>query len=209
MNKKIGILLLAVLFVGLMVGASALYDRLGAEAAPDQLATAAPIETAPPTEAAAAPTKESTPPTEGAPEYPTVPAPDFTVYDADGNPVNLSDYFGKPIVLNFWASWCGPCQREMPAFNEKYLELGEEVHFLMINMADGKRETVESASAFIQENGYTLPVFYDTDSIAGYIYQVYSLPTTFFIDANGNAVAQVPGGISAATLQRGIDLIYP
>jgi thiol-disulfide isomerase/thioredoxin len=209
MNKKIGILLLAVLFVGLMVGASALYDRLGAEAAPDQLATAAPIETAPPTEAAAAPTKESTPPTEGAPEYPTVPAPDFTVYDADGNPVNLSDYFGKPIVLNFWASWCGPCQREMPAFNEKYLELGEEVHFLMINMADGKRETVESASAFIQENGYSFPVFYDTDSIAGYVYQVYSLPTTFFIDANGNAVAQVPGGISAATLQRGIDLIYP
>ena len=209
MNNKKGLLLLIVIFVALMVGASALYDRLGAEAAPDQLATAAPIETAPPTEAAAAPTKESTPPTEDAPEYPTVPAPDFTVYDAEGNPVNLSDYFGKPIVLNFWASWCGPCQREMPAFNEKYLELGEEVQFLMINMADGKRETVESASAFIQENGYTLPVFYDTDSIAGYVYQVYSLPTTFFIDANGNAVAQVPGGISAATLQRGIDLIYP
>ena len=209
MKNKKGLLLLIVIFVALMVGASVLYDRLGAEAATDQLATAAPIETAPPTEAAEAPTGETTPPTEDAPEYPTVPAPDFTVYDADGNPVNLSDYFGKPIVLNFWASWCGPCQREMPAFNEKYLELGEEVHFLMINMADGKRETVESASAFIQENGYTLPVFYDTDSIAGYIYQVYSLPTTFFIDANGNAVAQVPGGISAATLQRGIDMIYP
>lgn len=134
-------------------------------------------------------------------------APDFTVYDLEGNEVHLSDYVGKPIVLNFWASWCGPCQMEMPDFNEKYLKLGEEVHFLMVNMTDGSRETVDTASAFIEKQGYSFPVFYDKDSDAAATYGVYSLPTTYFIDAEGYAVAQAAGAIDAATLQRGIDMV--
>ncbi|MBQ4347432.1 MAG: TlpA family protein disulfide reductase, partial [Firmicutes bacterium] len=87
-------------------------------------------------------------------------APDFTVYDSEGNAVMLSDFIGKPIVLNFWASWCGPCKMEMPEFNEAYAELGEDIQFLMVNVTTG-RETQESASAFIEENGYSFPVFYD------------------------------------------------
>ena len=71
---------------------------------------------------------------------------------------------------------------EMPDFNEKYLEIGEEVQFLIINMTDGSRETVETASAFIAEQGYSFPVFYDTDQDAAATYGVYSLPTTYFID---------------------------
>lgn len=134
-------------------------------------------------------------------------APDFTVYDKNGNEVHLSDYIGKPIVLNFWASWCGPCQLEMPDFHEKYQELGEEVHFLMINMTDGSRETVESASEFVSEQGYTFPVFYDTESDAAMTYGTYSLPTTYFIDAEGYAVAQATGAIDAKTLQKGIDMV--
>ena len=135
-------------------------------------------------------------------------APDFTVYDFDGNEVKLSDYLGKPVVLNFWASWCGPCKMEMPDFDEKHQELGSDVQFLMINLTDGKTETVEGASSFIASMGYTFPVFYDTSSMAAALYGVSAIPTTFFIDAEGYAIAQATGAIDGNTLQTGIDLIF-
>ncbi len=132
---------------------------------------------------------------------------DFTVYDASGNEVNLSDHFGKPIVLNFWASWCPPCQMEMPDFEQMYLELGEDVVFLMINMTDGSRETLEKASQFISEKEYSFPVFYDLQYNAVSAYNVQNLPTTFFIDSEGYLIAYASGAIDKDTLKRGIDLI--
>ena len=188
MNKKILLLILILVFVLLIGGASALYSQLGDQFAPDQLATQ-------PTETLG----ETTP----QPQQ----VPDFTVYDADGNEVKLSDYFGKPIVLNFWASWCGPCKSEMPHFEEKYLALKDEITFLMVNMTDNSRETVEIASGFVADSGYTFPVLYDSASSAAITYGVTSLPTTYFIDAEGNGIAQAVGAIDAATLQRGIDMI--
>ncbi len=134
-------------------------------------------------------------------------APDFTVYDLDGNPVQLSQFRGKAVVLNFWASWCGPCKREMPDFQEKYLELGDKVHFLMVNLTDGTTETVASASGFVASQGYTFPVYYDTASQAANAYYVSSIPTTYFINAQGKLIAQATGAIDGATLQRGIDMI--
>ncbi|MDI9541116.1 MAG: TlpA disulfide reductase family protein [Bacillota bacterium] len=134
-------------------------------------------------------------------------APDFTVYDASGNEVHLSDFIGKPIVLNFWASWCPPCQMEMPDFEQMYLELGDEIQFLMINMTDGFRETQKRAIDFINENEYSFPVLFDLKSNAASIYGVQNLPTTLFIDAEGNFVAYATGAIDKATLKRGIDMI--
>jgi len=132
---------------------------------------------------------------------------DFTMTDKDGNEVKFSNFAGKPIVLNFWASWCGPCQMEMPDFEEMYKTYGQEVQFVMVNMTDGSQETLDSATKFITEKGYTFPVYYDTKMEGAYLYSVYSLPMTYFIDAEGNVAASSRGMISGENLQKGIEAI--
>ena len=179
MNNKKGLMIIAVLLVAIIIGAAVLYNQLGSQLEP---------------EAAIQEEKGAS-------------APNFQVYDREGNPVELSQFIGKPIVLNFWASWCGPCKMEMPDFNALYLELGEDVHFLMVNCTDGSRETVETASGFIQEQGYSFPVYFDQDGSAAYAYSAYALPTTYFMDAQGHVVTKSVGAISADTLKLGIDMI--
>lgn len=198
MNKKRNFVIILLLFVLLLGGASVLYAKLGQNLNPNQLAVQEQTETE----------KETTEENEDESDsQQNSQAPDFTVYDLEGKEVHLSDYFGKPVVLNFWASWCGPCKMEIPDFEEKYLETGENIQFLLINLTDGSRETIETASGYIESEGYTLPVFYDTKPDAANTYQVYSIPTTYFIDSEGYLIAQAVGAIDGETLQKGIDMI--
>lgn len=136
-------------------------------------------------------------------------APNLFIYDADGNQVRLSDFEGKPVVLNFWASWCEPCKAEMSGFQEAYEAHGDDIHFLMVNMTDGTQETMETASAYIAKEGFTFPVYYDTNSLAAIFYGIRSIPATFFIDAEGYIVTYVDTAISKDALQQGIEMILP
>lgn len=133
-------------------------------------------------------------------------APNFRLQTYDGQEVEFNDYVGKPIVMNFWASWCSPCQMEMPDFEKVYAEYGDDVTFLMINLVGG-RETTESAKAFIEEKGFTFPVYFDHESEASYIYGIRSIPTTVFIDKDGYIVTAAGGMISEQQLRSAVAAI--
>lgn len=189
-KKKIFIGIICALFV-ILGGAGLLYDYLGGDIAEGALGTGGAVVAA----------------KNGNESQERIKAPDFTVYDNDGKQVKLSDFRGKPVVLNFWASWCPPCKREMPDFNEAHIKQGQDVSFLMVNMTDGSRETTDKAAAYIKQMGFALPVFYDKDGSAADAYKIRSLPSTYFIDAEGRIAAHAVGAIDSAALQHGIDKI--
>ena len=225
MKQTYAWLLGALALVLVIGGAALLYDSLAPEFTPDQLTEIpptdepenTPVPDAPPADDGATEEQETTDtPTDEVPSDETPPAagenttvntaPDFTVLDGEGNERKLSEFFGQPIVLNFWATWCGYCVQEMPDFDQAAMD-HPEVVFMMVNVTDGERETVEKAKAFIAEQGFTFPVYYDTALQAVMTYGASSLPKTYFIDADGNPVAYANGMIDAATLELGISKI--
>ena len=131
-----------------------------------------------------------------------IEAPDFMVYDNDGKTVRLSDFKGKPVVLNFWASWCGPCRKEMPDFQELYEVYGDDVTFMMINMTDGKRETLDLAREFVANQELNLPIYFDLDYDVMSTYGVRSLPTTYVLDEEGYLIEGYRGMISKEQLEK-------
>ncbi len=168
-NKSLIFLLLALFLV---IGAAAwLYPRLEAQYTPETV----PVSTAVPSEA---PAEESADPAVSPTPQPKLP--DFTIFDAEGEPMSFYEFEGKPLVINFWATWCGPCKIELPAFEDAYSRYGDSVGFLMVNM-DGTDNTVESVRSFLAETGYTFPVWYDTEFSAAFTFGVSSIPLTLFV----------------------------
>ena len=208
MKNKIVIIILVIGLVALLAGAGFLYNFLSDKVETDRLSVEENTSFESDSVDSGDSEQDYTQDEEENSKEQYTKAPDFTVYDEEGNSFKLSDFEGKPVVLNFWASWCGPCKSEMPDFEVAYKEYGEKIHFLIVNMTDGYQETVESAKEFIADSGYSFPVYFDTDLEAAKAYSVYSIPTTYFIDRDGYVIAQGRGALDAATLQKGIDYIY-
>ena len=129
------------------------------------------------------------------------PAPDFSVEDEDGNIVHLSDFKGKPVVINFWATWCGPCKTELPYFDSVMKQYGDRVEFMMVNLTDGVRETVDGAKRFVADSGYGFNIYFDTENDVGKKYYLGSIPLTVFVDRNGNIYSGHVGVISEIALK--------
>jgi peroxiredoxin len=113
------------------------------------------------------------------------PAPDFSLKTLDGqSTVTLSELRGKPIILNFWASWCLPCRQEMPALQRAYdAHRADGLTVLAINY--GAQDSLLEAQSFVKELQLTMPVLSDEESTAGDAYHVLGLPTTYFVDSQG------------------------
>ncbi|MCM1181930.1 MAG: redoxin domain-containing protein [Roseburia sp.] len=131
-------------------------------------------------------------------EQQAVPAPDFELKDQYGNTHTLSDYKGKTIFLNFWATWCPPCRAEMPDIQklyESYSQEGEDALIVLGVAAPlmGQEKSEEEIAAFLEENGYTYPVLMDTEWELFGQYGIYSFPTTFMIDREGKIYGYLSG----------------
>ena len=129
-----------------------------------------------------------------------IPAPDFTLVDQYGEEHTLSEYRGKTVFLNFWATWCGPCQREMPDIQAMYEDLGlNEEDVVVLAVANPKSDqypynqdvSEDEVKRFLEENGYTYPVAMDTTGEVFAAYGVRAFPTTFMIDREGNVFGYV------------------
>ncbi len=115
---------------------------------------------------------------------PTVgnPAPDFQFYNPEEEPISLSDLRGKPVMLNFWATWCGPCVSEMPYIQQVYEEWSARgLVLLAINIG----ETSSQVEEFLQNHNLSVPVLLDTRQVIAQKYSIRAIPTTFFIDKDG------------------------
>jgi thiol-disulfide isomerase/thioredoxin len=206
MNKKVKIFLMVLLLAVLIGGAAFAYSALTNNAgSPDVLTPVSGSGSL--DNAQASPQRAPGGDGNAAQDDGRILAPDVTVVDVDGNEVKLSDLLGRPIVMNFWTSWCPPCKAEMPEFDKVCGDLGADVSFMMIDLVDGQRETMEMGRQHVSAQGFTFPVYYDVLGEAGYFYGISSIPTTLFIDKEGYIVTGAQGAIDEATLRKGIGYI--
>lgn len=150
--------------------------------------------------------EEENPATEKTLFYPqdVIKAEDFVAYDIDGNEVKLSDCYGKPIVLNFWSTWCNHCKIKLPLFEKSYKE-NPDITFIMINITAA--DDVKLVNELLEKNGYTFTVWLDADAEATAKYGVSSIPATYFIDKDGNIVNHTVGEMDEETLEKRLEMI--
>ncbi len=125
----------------------------------------------------------------------------FYIYDNNEQKVYLDDFTGVPVIINFWTSWCSPCQQELPSFEKMYQEYGDKINFMMVNLTADTRETKEKADKLVNENGYSFIVYYDLDGNAASNYNISSIPVTIFIDKDGYIRKKYVGAINETTLE--------
>ena len=131
-------------------------------------------------------------------------APDFSFQDSSEGIYSLSDFRGKPVILNFWSSTCPPCMAEMPLFQQFWEKYGDQVNFVVVNLTDGYNDTFASAMKVVEENEFTFPVYFDTSSAGAIAYSIRSIPMTYFLDANGVIVSEHLGMLTEQTLEAAI-----
>jgi len=121
-----------------------------------------------------------------------MPAVDFTLTDLDGRPQSLSQYRGKVVLLNFWATWCKPCTTEMPAMQTAYDRLRDKG---FVVLAVNELEDDEKVREHIREYKHTFPVLMDRENRVANLYGVYGLPVSVFIDEAGKVHSYIKGGL--------------
>jgi len=137
-------------------------------------------------------------------------APDFRVEMFDGTTFTLGSLRGKVVLLNFWATWCGPCKREMPEVQALYEKYGNnEGDVIVLGVANPKSEeypynqdvTQPEVEQFLEDGGYTFPVVMDVTGEVFYSYGISAFPTTFMIGADGNVFGYVPGALTGDMME--------
>ncbi len=132
-------------------------------------------------------------------------APDFTLQTMSGEQITLSDLQGQPVLVNFWASWCPPCRAEMPGMENAYQEYQSQ-GFVVLAINVTYQDTLSDAISFVETQGFSYPILFDTQGSVSKLYQLRSLPTSFFVDKEGVIQDVVYGGpIPEADIQARIE----
>ncbi|WP_124057712.1 TlpA family protein disulfide reductase [Vaginisenegalia massiliensis] len=127
--------------------------------------------------------------------------PDTRIWDSKGKSHALKDQLDKPLVISFWASWCPPCQEEMPLFQDYFDQYGNQINFVMLNATESKpSETVEVAQKYINDHQFTFPVYYDRQQENQVAYGAMVLPSTIFVNRDGQVTAAYRGQLTAETM---------
>lgn len=216
MERKLVTIMLIVLIVLLLICGTMLYKRLSLDA---------PQGTSTPAEETADPTDEPSVPSELPKIEENAPAPeetsdqseeedssldpalDFSFTDREGNTCKLSDYHGKPIIINFWATWCPPCRAELPYLDAAFAQYGDQIQFFLMDLVDGYTETEEFTQDFVEQNGYSFPLYFDSKAEGVAAYGITAIPYTVAIGSDGKIVATHLGSMTEDDLQSIIDAV--